>query len=100
MRTLIKLEIPAEAGNAAIKNGSLQKTLEWATTELHPEAAYFTAVDGNRGGYLVVDLKEESDIPRIAEPFFMLGGQVEFAPVMTVQDVTAGLEKAFGPQTT
>jgi hypothetical protein len=64
--------------------------------ELQPEAAYFTPVGGNRGGYLVVDLKQESDMPKIAERFFMLGATVEFSPAMTMQDVQAGLEKAYG----
>lgn len=93
MRTLIKLEIPAEAGNAAIKDGSLQRTLERVMVDLQPEAAYFGTMHGNRGGFLVVDLPDSSDIPRMAEPLFELGATVEMCPAMTGEDLAAGLEK-------
>ena len=63
---------------------------------LKPEAAYFTTVNGDRGGFIVFDLKHPSDIPSICEPFFMeLGAKVELTPVMTPDDVQAGLAKAF-----
>ncbi|WP_232248537.1 hypothetical protein [Streptacidiphilus rugosus] len=61
---------------------------------LHPEAAYFGAKDGCRTAFIVFDLKETSDIPKIVEPFFMkLGAKVEFIPVMNFEDVQAGLSK-------
>jgi hypothetical protein len=99
MRTLIRLEIPAEAGNAAIRDGSLQRTLEKAMEELKPEAAYFGEMNGNRGGFLVIDLADVSDMPRVAERFFMLGATVEMCPAMTAQDVAVGLEKLGAAQT-
>ena len=49
MRMLMTYEIPTEAGNAAIKDGRLQKVQESMLSELKPEAAYFTpgsAADG------------------------------------------------------
>jgi hypothetical protein len=63
--------------------------------ELHPEAAYFTAQDGKRTGFIVFDLKEPSDIPSIAEPFFMgVNADIDMSPCMTPEDVRVGLEKA------
>ncbi|HYZ01832.1 MAG TPA: hypothetical protein VFA92_10085 [Candidatus Binatia bacterium] len=93
MRTLIRLEIPAEAGNAAIKDGRLQQTLERAMEELKPEAAYFGAINGQRGGFLVIDLADVTDMPSVAERFFELGATVEMCPAMTAEDVAVGLEK-------
>lgn len=56
--------------------------------EIKPEAAYFTSQDGHRGGIIVVDLDKASDIPRLAEPFFLeLNAEVELHPVMTPEDL-------------
>lgn len=63
--------------------------------EIKPEAAYFTAIDGNRTGLIFFDLKEPSQIPAIAEPFFMsVGAAIELFPVMTPQDIQKGLHEA------
>jgi hypothetical protein len=52
------------------------------------EAAYFTSMDGHRGGYIIVNMKDASQIPAVAEPFFLwLGAKVEFIPVMTPEDL-------------
>ena len=70
----------------------MQSTME----RLKPEAAYFTAVEGDRGGFIVFDLKDPSDIPSICEPFFIeLGAKCHLAPAMSVDDVQAGIAKAF-----
>jgi hypothetical protein len=91
MRTLLRVSIPVEAGNAAIKDGSLGKTMEKLLGELKPEAAYFFTDDnGNRSGSIVFDLKDPSQIPAIAEPWFLaLNAKVSFRPVMNAQDFAA-----------
>jgi hypothetical protein len=96
VRVMLKIQMPAEAANAAIQQGRLVKVLSSTLERLKPEAAYFTAMDGDRGGYFVFDLQHPSDIPVICEPFFMeLNAKCELAPVMTAEDVQAGLAKAF-----
>lgn len=96
MRMMLTLQIPAQAGNAAIKDGRLAKVLSATLERIKPEAAYFTTVDGDRGGFIVFDLKNPDDIPSIAEPFFLeLDAKVTMAPVMTPDDVQSGLAKAF-----
>jgi hypothetical protein len=95
MRTLLKVQMDVEAANRAIKDGSWARTMERVMQELQPEAAYFTALDGKRTGLIVFDLKEPSQIPSIAEPFFMaVNASIELAPVMTLEDVQSGLERA------
>lgn len=91
MRTMIEFEIPAEAGNAAIKTGSLQQTMGKVMEDLRPEAAYFGIRNGKRGGFIFVDLPQAADMSRIAEPIFQLGGSVVMSPIMTIQEVAAGL---------
>jgi hypothetical protein len=92
MRTMLKVTIPTDAGNKAIKDGSLPQILEKVMGEIKPEAAYFTTFDGERTAYFVFDLKDSSMIPSIAEPFFMgLNAGVQFAPVMNPEDLKTGL---------
>ncbi len=96
MRTMLKVQMPAETANAAIQSGRFGKVMSSTLERLKPEAAYFTAVNGDRGGFIVFDLQHPSDIPSICEPFFNeVGAKVELMPVMTPDDVEAGLAKAF-----
>ena len=92
MRTLLRVSIPVEAGNAAAKAGTLGSTVEKILAELNPEAAYFFADDnGNRSGSIVFDLKDTSDIPAVAEPWFLaFNAKVSFRPVMSAQDLAKG----------
>lgn len=99
MRMLLRVSIPVEAGNAAAKDGSLAKSVEKILADLKPEAAYFFADDnGNRSGSIVFDMKDSSEIPSIAEPWFLaFNAKVSFRPVMNPQDLAkAGpsIEKA------
>ena len=49
--------------------------------DIKPEAAYFTARDGKRGGTIVIDVADASNIPAIAEPFFLhFNASVSFIP--------------------
>jgi hypothetical protein len=92
---LMTVQMDVEAGNRSIRDGSFPQALERVMQDLQPEAAYFTARDGKRTGYIVFDLKEPSDIPSVAEPFFMsVNASIEMAPAMTPEDVRLGLEKA------
>jgi hypothetical protein len=89
MRTLLRVSIPVETGNAAIKAGTIGSTIEKILADLKPEAAYFFNDDsGNRTGSIVFDLKDSSQIPAVAEPwYFAFNAQVTFRPVMTPQDL-------------
>jgi len=94
MRTLIRVSVPVEAGNKGIQEGTLQKTILDALDRLKPEAAYFFAENGRRTGLYFVDMKSSSDIPLIAEPFFMgLNAAVDFIPVMNADDLKQAFSK-------
>ena len=95
MRTLMTVQIPTEAGNAAIKNGSLPEIVGKALESLNAEAAYFTAEDGMRTALIFFDMADSSDIPSAAEPFFIgLNARITFAPVMNADEMRAGVGKA------
>src|SRR5437762_726099 len=98
MRMLLKASIPVEAGNAGMRDGRLQKTIQSWVAQFKPEAAYFIEEQGKRTAILVVDLQHPSQIPGMAEPWFLaLNAAVEFHPAMTAEDLAkAGpdIEKA------
>jgi hypothetical protein len=94
MRTMIKITMHVEAGNQAFKEGTLPKIMLEALERLKPEAAYFMPERGIRTAVFVVDLKDPSEIPAIAEPFFeKLRAAVEFQPVMNADDLKKGLAR-------
>jgi hypothetical protein len=89
MRMLLRVSIPVETGNAAAKNGTLGTTIERILADLKPEAAYFYADDsGRRCGSIVFDLAESSQIPAVAEPWFLaFNATLSLRPVMNPQDL-------------
>lgn len=89
MRFLMKVSLPVERGNAAAKDGSLGKKIGAILAELKPEAAYFAPDStGRRSGYLFFDMQDPSQIPAVAEPWFMaFNAAVEIVPVMTPADL-------------
>lgn len=94
MRTLLRAVFDVQASNQAIVDGTLPKIMNDITERVHPEACYFTATDGCRSCLMVFDLKDPSDIPAIAETFFLnLNAKVDFSPVMNVDDLKKGLIK-------
>lgn len=94
MRTMMRITIPVEAGNASIKSGRLPQFMAETLARLKPEAAYFTADKGDRTAYLFLDVKDQSEIPSLAEPFFMeLNATVEFMPAMNADDLEKGLSR-------
>lgn len=99
MRMLMKVSFPVEAGNAAARNGTLGSTVKSILDELKPEAAYFVASEfGERCGIIVFDLKDTSQIPAIAEPWFLaFNARLTISPTMNPQDLATaapGIEKA------
>ena len=95
MRVMLKFTLPVEKGNQAFKDGSLGKTLEALTTELKPEATYFSPLEGKRGGMLFFDLAEPSKIVEVVEPLFLnLNAAVEIVPVMSGDDLRKGIGNA------
>jgi hypothetical protein len=88
MRFLLKVNIPVESGNAAAKAGTLGSTIQSILADLKPEAVYFTDSNGQRAGYIFLDMKDASQIPAIAEPWFLaFNASIEIHPVMIPDDL-------------
>jgi hypothetical protein len=95
MRFLMRVSLPVQKFNEAVRAGTAGSTLGKILGEIKPEGAYFTTHNGQRTGYLIVNLANASEMPRLGEPFFLtFDAQVDWFPVMTPDDLQkAGLEK-------
>ena len=101
MRMLIEFQLPIEPFNTLVRKGTAGQVIQKILSDVKPEAVYFTAREGKRGGVMIVNLTDPSKIPAIAEPFFLqFNATVAIHPCMTPEDLgKAGLEtlgKAWG----
>lgn len=92
MRVMLDVSIPVEAGNEALKDGRLQRTIMGVVDQIHPEASYFYPSRGKRHAIMVFDLRDQTHIPLVAERFFQdLNAEVRLTPVMNLEDLQKGL---------
>jgi hypothetical protein len=88
VRCLLKVELCVETANAAIRDGSFGKTIRSILDDLKPEAAYFLASNGKRTAYLFLNMQDASQIPSLAEPWFLaFRANIEIVPVMIADDL-------------
>jgi hypothetical protein len=92
---IVNFENPLEPFNTMVKKGTAGPTIKKIMDAIKPEAVYFSARNGKRGGTMIVDLPDASHIPKIAEHLFLaFEAKVEFLPCMTPEDLEkAGLEE-------
>ena len=88
MRMMMDVNFPLEPFNTLVRNRTIGKKIVQILDDIKPEAVYFNASNGRRGGILVVTVNDPSDIPRLAEPFFLtFDADVSFEPFMTAEDL-------------
>lgn len=63
MRVLFKAQFDTEKGNEGIRSGKLPEVLKETLDRLKPEAAYFGPEDGHRTCWMVIDMKDSSEMP-------------------------------------
>jgi hypothetical protein len=97
MRMLMYLQFPLEPFNTAVRDGSAGQKIQRILEAIQPEAAYFTDQNGHRGATLVVNVKDPSDVPTLAEPWFLtFNAHVEFRIAMTPEDLAHANLDALG----
>ena len=92
MRMMMRVQIPTEAGNEAIKRGTLPGGDPQDHGDHTARGRLFTTMDGHRTMIAVFDMKAASDMPRLAEPMFMaMNAKIDFMPCMNADDLKVGL---------
>jgi hypothetical protein len=94
MRILLTASFATEPFNELVRNGTAGAKIRKILEQTRPEAVYFTDMDGLRTALLVLDLKDASEIPALAEPWFLsFQAEVKFQILMTPDDLAkSGLD--------
>jgi hypothetical protein len=89
----IRVGFPIEPFNTLVRKGTAGDIMGKILAAIKPEAVYFTDMEGQRTALLIVNMENASQIPALAEPFFLnFNADIHFHPVMTPQDLqSAGL---------
>jgi hypothetical protein len=87
MRFLIRMHFPVEFGNELIRDPGFSKKLQGVLETIKPEATYFTPMDGERAGFLVVNMESADMLPSITEPPWQtFRCKLDIMPVMVLDD--------------
>jgi hypothetical protein len=94
MKMLLQVRIPHKEFNEAVKDGSAGKKMRKIFQDSNAQSVFMTEFNGQRGALMIVDMNNESQIPALAEPWFLqFNADVEFHVVMSLDDLErAGLE--------
>jgi hypothetical protein len=84
----MKMRMSIEKGNLALKDPQFGHKMSDLLAQIKAEAAYFTTLCGQRGAFIVVNINDASELPAIAEPFFLwLNADIDWYPVMKPEDL-------------
>ena len=94
MRFIVQVTFPPKKFNKLVRKGTAGETLGAILEDIKPESVYFISSNGHRGAIMTLDMTDASQIPVIAEPFFLkFDATVTFNPCMTPADLeAAGLD--------
>ena len=99
MRMLMHVRLPLEPFNTFVREGTVGQKIQRILQAIKPEAAYFTEQNGQRGGIFVFDVKDSSEIPGLAEPWFLtFNAQVDLRIAMTPEDLGRANLNALGKE--
>ena len=88
MKFILKVKFPVERTNQAIADPEFGHKMSSILADIKAEAAYFTTICGQRGAYIVVNMNDASEMPKLAEPFFLwVNAEVDCIPVMLMEDL-------------
>jgi hypothetical protein len=97
MRMLLYVQFPLEPFNTAVRDGSAGPKIQKILEAIKPEVAYFSEQHGRRGGTFVVNVNDPSEVPSLAEPWFLtFNAVVEFRIAMKPEDLGRANLEALG----
>mgnify|MGYP001827982255 CR=1 FL=1 len=92
MLLMLKFTIPVDSGNLAARNGRMEKAIESIIDATNAAAAYFTMIDGERGGYIFFEEADQAQLTLLNEPMMAaLDAAIERVPVLSFEDLKRGL---------
>ena len=85
---MLKVNMHLETANELARQGKLGSTIQSILADLKPEAAYFVEDNGQRTGLIFFHMTDSSEIPKIAEPWFLaLNATLTLKPAMNPEDL-------------
>ena len=97
MKFLLKATMPIEAGNALVKDPSMEHKMETIMGDLKPESVFFCLEGGQRTIYFEITVDDSSRIPSIVEPLWhTFKADIEMIPAMNQEEFGKGME-SLGP---
>ena len=95
MRILFKISIPPEPFNTLARDGGVGPKMGAILEATKPESIYFTGNDFGRGAVAVYDLEDGSQVPAVAEPWFLtLNAKIEYSVAITPEELMrSGLDE-------
>ena len=88
MKMLVTIICPVEPFNSLVRNGTAGEIMGRIIESTKPESIYFTELEGHRSVVMVVEVADPSDIPSIAEPWYLnFEANCEFKIAMTPDDL-------------
>jgi hypothetical protein len=83
-----KGKYPGRGWESGCKSRQARRNHPIHTADLKPEAVYFTDDSSRRTAFLFVEMNDASQIPAIADPWFLaLNASTEIHPVMIPEDL-------------
>jgi len=99
MRMMMLVQFPIEPFNTAVRKGTVAATMKKILDAVRPEHVWFSERDGKRGGVMIVNVDSPSDVPRLAEQWFLaFNAQLEFRIAMTPEDLGRANLDAIGKE--
>ncbi len=94
MRMMLRISMPTDGSNRALKEGLVAKLVQQTVETLRPESCYFGPEGGQRTAYFFFDMKDSSQMPAIAEPWYLAtNALIDIQPVMNAEELRAGLDR-------
>jgi len=95
MRILMQIEMPHEPFNTLCREGTAGQVIGRVLEETRPESIYFTEQDGHRGAVAVYNIKKDSEVPTLAEPWFIaFNASCRMRIAMTPEDLkSSGIDE-------
>jgi len=92
MRMMVTFSFPNDSGNDVVSSGKIAQIFDKLMADIKPEAAYMYPVNGQRGGHVIINMTDSSEVAGVAERFwFGLKANVTMTPVMAPDDLQKGL---------